>query len=267
MKFDIIEGILITALNNPAKDRSAVIMANTARIALGVFQKAPKFRISDINALKELMRDNISAEELIDITRYLPFTSFSIVEPDVTTFVISGNAVDPSDAACTWTFIQMLDQPIDRGALMFYPHFLTLDDDGNSNVTWVDPSDTPDYSTEAQESANNMLLHVTTLLCTLSVFSKQIITIRAPDRLIKKRAKNGKFPLYEYRIISLDRAIIPILPVKYRNSITGRLPPRTHLRRGHWATRNDSRYFRRSCIVNAKVQHTRGRIAKDYDIE
>ncbi len=89
-----------------------------------------------------------------------------------------------------------------------------------------------------------------------------VATIAAPEKLNAKRVRNGKPPLYEYKVLDL--------PEPKAHQATGyrldgsRNAPRTHLRRGHPRKLPDGRLtFVRAAVIGAS---NLGTLLKDYRV-
>lgn len=86
-------------------------------------------------------------------------------------------------------------------------------------------------------------------------------TLPAPKFLNKKRAKSGKPPLFEYKILKVDTT-----PTATRQSIPGggtHASPRVHLRRGHIRRLPVKSVWVQPCVVGDK---SRGVVMKDYAV-
>lgn len=74
--------------------------------------------------------------------------------------------------------------------------------------------------------------------------------------LQKKRAKNGRFPLYSYRILEIDEG-----RAASGERHGSHASPRVHLRRGHIRRLPDRNVWVNACVVGNKAM---GMVAKDY---
>lgn len=79
----------------------------------------------------------------------------------------------------------------------------------------------------------------------------------SPDAALqKKRAKNGRLPLYSYRILEIDEGRAASGEMHGTHS-----SPRVHLRRGHIRRLPDRNVWVNACVVGNKAM---GMVAKDY---
>jgi hypothetical protein len=99
---------------------------------------------------------------------------------------------------------------------------------------------------------------------TVNCVNVQMATMPAPDKLNAKRIRNGKPPLYEYRVLQLPEAR-PTSGGGAKYRLEGiRQAPRIHLRRGHPRRLSDGRvtYVRAAVVGTAQA----GVLHKDYRV-
>lgn len=242
-------------------------MRETAAQCLEIVQRCPKFRIYEFDELADRANlDDVPDSESTETASMLPFSAFSVVMPDTVLFFQAIGFPDNTDTKSVWVFNQCVDRPKENAFDLTLPIVCLFTKNGDVAIGDHKTMEPPDDEEEKKEMYRSAGFAFATLLI-LSMYSKHVELVTPNDKQQKKRAKSGKYPLFEYRIITLDSIAVNQLPAKQRAGILKRLSPRTHVRRGHWAQMHGKRTFRRSCIVNAKVQHTLGRIAKDYDLQ
>ena len=94
-----------------------------------------------------------------------------------------------------------------------------------------------------------------------------IYNVKIPKKMQRSRQKKGKYPNFEYKVLTLDKGALAVIPHNQRSLLKKRQSPRTHLRRGHYRRYKSGKLtWVHSCIVNTKVEHTLGRISKDYEV-
>jgi hypothetical protein len=84
--------------------------------------------------------------------------------------------------------------------------------------------------------------------------------IAASERLNRKRAKQGKAPLFAYKVLTIGKK-------KRKSAHRGgtHASPRSHLRRGYYRTsKNGVKHWVQPCMVKGE---TPGFVHKDYKVE
>lgn len=115
-----------------------------------------------------------------------------------------------------------------------------------------------------KQDLGNEEVAIVQLFASLNCENVNTETISPPDKLQKKRAKNGKKPLYEYKVLQVG---VP----KYKQEqgvpgpgVDSRSSPRVHLRRGHIRrTPNGKAVWVQPHVVGDKRQ---GVVHKDYQV-
>lgn len=99
------------------------------------------------------------------------------------------------------------------------------------------------------------------LLCALECKNVAVENVAAPEKLNKKRLKNGKFPLYDYHVLTLDAQPHEVHVTGQPRGAAG--PRRTHLRRGHIRHLTTHNIWVNSHIVHGQKP---GFTEKDYRV-
>lgn len=126
---------------------------------------------------------------------------------------------------------------------------------------------TPDASIEKYQQAldrlHNDIAYATLSLCAVlacSNTSTEVVQKAAPPLIAARRAKQGKVPIWETRVLTVDTK----KPKSKSNSNGGtHASPRTHLRRGHIRRVGDKRVWVSACVVG---KSGRGIIDKSYEV-
>jgi len=266
-----LEGVRVYAKyqNHPLAELFAAVSTR----AITTLRTYPTFRLYEhrelINKLNEV---GISDDEKEMINRHLPYEEFAVVIANFgTTFFWQGDPFDcfPDDYNGRPLFaIATLKHPDAEDDYQFFgPVYMAEDGDGVLDIFTPCPDAVPPSDeAELYQEANKVMVSASTMLFIISLCRNQVITCKTPDGLKKKRAKHGKYPQYEYKILTLDATAVQQLPAAQRELITGRLSPRTHTRRGHVRRNaNGKVIWIRSSVINAPY-YADGLIVKDYDI-
>jgi hypothetical protein len=98
--------------------------------------------------------------------------------------------------------------------------------------------------------------HLGAFLRALNCVNVKTQVIEAPAALNKKRAKSGKPPIYEYKVLVLRQSA-----ARGGSLVGSHESPRIHLRRGHIKHRKTGDFWWQPCVVGDRK---RGVVVKDY---
>jgi len=278
MIFDTLERMLAAVVAHAGQTDHPLkmVFADIGVRGVNTLRSFPNFRLYDsrtlVNKLNEL---GISDDEKHMIQTHLPYEEFSVTIHNVMTFFFwSGNVIDETTATHPDNGKTIYSvATIDHGSnaqddfKFFGPVMMLQQSDGQLDLWTPHPPDIDQEGKDAlYNAAEEVMNKAVTVLNILSVCRNQVVTTRTPDGLKKKRAKQGKYPQYEYKILTLDPTAVKQLPAAQRAEVTGRLSPRTHTRRGHVRRLPSGRVtWIRSCIINAPY-YDDGVIVKDYAV-
>lgn len=102
-------------------------------------------------------------------------------------------------------------------------------------------------------SSNWLCIFLSVLNCS----NVELTEVDEPKRLNKKRQKNGKVPIYSYKVL--------MLKTRQQRLATGNgthESPRIHLRRGHIKRRKTGNFWWEPCVVG---ERKKGVVMKDYN--
>lgn len=104
--------------------------------------------------------------------------------------------------------------------------------------------------------SRSLIFNLGLFLAVLNCVNVKTETVEAPERLNKKRERNGKLPIYSYKTLVLR-------PPAARRADGGGTheSPRVHLRRGHIKRRKTGNFWWQPCVVG---DPRRGVVMKDY---
>lgn len=110
---------------------------------------------------------------------------------------------------------------------------------------------------------NELLMALYVLLSFLAALNCSNIEQKdqlAPVKLNKKRESNGKLPLFDYKVLTINTKET----ISKKGESTGtHASPRQHLRRGHIRRLKNKHVWVNSCVVG---DATKGMVKKDYNI-
>lgn len=277
MIFDTLEkmlaGVLAQAsrINHPLK----TVFAEVAIRGVKTLREYPTFRLYDhrelVNKINEV---GIDSDEQKMIRTHLPYDEFAVVVHNVGTVFFWRGSVLPEeyngpDYGKTIYSIATIHHGDDAqdDYEFFGPVMMLQQDNGQLDLWTPYPPDLgEDEKADLYKESEKTMNTAVTLLNILSVCRNQVVACKTPDGLKKKRAKHGKYPQYEYKILTLDATAVKQLPTAQRELVTGRLSPRTHTRRGHVRHYPGGKVtWVRSSIINAPY-YADGVIVKDYDV-
>ncbi len=256
--------------NHPLADLFTLI----SKRAITTLRTYPTFRLYEHEALiNKLNAVGISDEEKEMINRHLPYEEFAVVVHNFGTYFFwQGDPFDcfPDDYVGRPLFCiaTLAHSPNAQDDYQFFgPVYMAEDGDGVLDIfTPVPDAVYNNDEAELYEEANKVMVTASTMLFILSICRNQVISCKTPYGLIKKRVKRGKYPQYEYKILTLDATAVKQLPTLQREQVTGRLSPRTHTRRGHVRRNaNGKVIWIRSSVINAPY-YADGLIVKDYEV-
>jgi len=87
--------------------------------------------------------------------------------------------------------------------------------------------------TRAIRDCADEILAMLHMMVALSIDKGRYETLPAPTRLNKKRAKKGRVPLYEYKVLDIVADILQAVPIAKPHQGGTHASPRMHKRRGH----------------------------------
>ena len=232
----------------------------------GILKKSPRVKLVDLDALWQGYIDaDIDDAEALIIQNSLPFTSFTIAHANEVIFYCQGDPVNNLDNALYTVII--LD--IMNGGKMGFTGPITVVNNGDDRLTNLKIAFTPpdDSNYDWDTVTSKTLLIAKQRLAILSLNRNYFYNVKIPLKVQRKRVKKGRYPNYEYKVLILDKGAKILVPPEQRQHFLKKTPPRTHLRRGHVRRYKSGKFvWVHSCIVNSRVEHTLGRISKDYEV-
>ena len=265
LTFDACENILIetvTGIYGQIIDTDNPIVKGP-KLALDILRKSPRYKILDASAVWErIQKSNLDEEEETLLVTHLPFTAFSVLAPGGLLCFTQGDPFHNKNDVI-WTLVggvfgeTLPDKS--TGYLALPPMQRTLE--GGRHLVLDTDSD---YEEKIQRRLYDQTQKYL-LLINFSGHNKEIVTVS--EKLQKKRAKKGKYPNFEYYVLTLDKEATKALPATKRFTLLGRQSPRAHFRRGHKRIRRGNLEWVSECYVGLKNRRTLGRISKDYEVQ